>query len=100
MATAVLFQQVFHVLEKLHVTALVRGNGNTLHVFLNSAFYYLCHTAVMTQVNNLCSLALENAAHNIDRCIVPVEKRGRRNDTDFVLYLIAHIVLNRWAKLR
>ena len=85
MATAIFFQQVFHVFEKLYVAALVGGNGNPLGILFYSTFYNLGNTAVMAQVYDLSSLALEDTAHDIDGRIVSVEKRGCRNDTDFVL---------------
>ena len=58
MATSVFIQQVFHVFKKLYMSALVTCYSNTLHIFLNSAFYNICHASVMPQVNDLCTLTL------------------------------------------
>jgi hypothetical protein len=38
----------------------------------------------MAQVNDLSSLALENAPHDIDGSVVSVEKTCRSNDADFI----------------
>ena len=38
---AIFIQQVFHVFKKFNMTALVTGNGNPLHIFLDCCFYNL-----------------------------------------------------------
>ena len=92
MSAAVFLQQVFHVLEKLYMPALVTGDGNALHVFLNGAFHNLVHAAVMAQVNDLRAFALQDAAHDVNGRVVAVEKRSGGNNTDFKGGLLVHIV--------
>ena len=82
-ATALL-EQVHHVLEVLHVTALVRAQGNALHVFLQGGSHHLFHTAVVAQVNDLGAHALQDASHDVDGCVVPVKQTGRRDEAHFV----------------
>src|SRR5689334_22878002 len=91
MRTAIFFQKVFHVLEKLYVTTLIGGNGNTLGVFFDSAFHYFSNTAVVTEMDDLRALALKNATHDIDSSIMTVEEGCCSNDTDLVDGLITHI---------
>jgi hypothetical protein len=85
MPAPVLLQQVLHVLEKLHMATLVRRNGNALRIFLDGAFHDLGNGPVMAQVDDLGSLALQDAPHDIDGCIMTVKKAGGRNDADLVL---------------
>jgi hypothetical protein len=58
------------------MAALVAGNGNALGIFFYSALYYFGYAAVVAQVNYFDAFALQNAAHDVDGCVVPVEKGG------------------------
>ncbi len=79
-----LLQQVEHVFEILHVPALVGGDGNGLHIFLDGAIDYLLHRAVVAQVNHLGPAGLQYAAHDVDRRIVPVEEGCSGDNPDVV----------------
>ncbi len=65
--------------------ALVARDGNTLHIFLNGAFYDISYTPVVTQMNDLCSFALQNAAHDIDSGIMAIKKCCGCYDPNFIL---------------
>lgn len=95
MAAAVLVQQVLHVFEEFQVAALVRGDGNALYVFFDSAFDDLGYRPVMPQVNDFRPLRLQDPPHDIDRRIVPVKKGCGRDEAYFVNRGIAHNV-NVW----
>jgi len=73
MRATVLVQQVFHVFEKFDMSALVAGNGDALYIFFNSAFYDFEHAAVVSEVNDLGTFALQDAAHDINGGIVAIE---------------------------
>lgn len=68
--------------------ALVRGNGNSLNIFLYGAINNFLNLPVVPQVNYLHAGALQYAAHDVDGGIVAVEQRGGSNYTDVVFRLI------------
>ena len=78
------FEQINHVFEILHMPALVRADGNALHVLLQGGGYHLFDAAVVAQMNHLRAHALQDAAHDVDGCIVAVKQTGRGNKTHFV----------------
>jgi len=55
MSTAVLVQQVLHILEEFEVATLVGGDGDALHVLFDSTFHNIGYRPVMSQVNDLGS---------------------------------------------
>ena len=55
------------------MAALIRGNCNSLNIFLYGAINNFLNLAVVPQVDYLHTGALQYAAHNIDGGIVPVE---------------------------
>ncbi|EXI67715.1 MAG: hypothetical protein AW08_01656 [Candidatus Accumulibacter adjunctus] len=67
-------QQVDHVLEELDVAALVGSDGDPLHIFLQGRVDDLLDGAVVAKMNHLGARRLQDAAHDVDRCIVPVEQ--------------------------
>ena len=73
---AALAQQIDHVLEVLHMAALVRADGNALHIFLQSGSHHLVVRAVVAQMDDLGAHALEDAAHDIDGRVVAVKQTG------------------------
>ena len=75
-AGAPLAQQVVEVLEVLDVAALVRADGDALHVLLHGGRDDLVDRAIVTQVDDLGALALEDPPHDVDRGVVPVEQAG------------------------
>jgi hypothetical protein len=90
MPATILVKQVFHVFEKFHMTALVTGNGDTLHIFFDGTFDDFGNTAVMAQVNDLGTLGLQDAAHDIDGSIVTIKQTGCGNDADFIFWRVGH----------
>ena len=79
---AALIEQVLHVFEVLHVASLVGGHGNGLGVFLNGAVHHVIDRAVMAEVDDLASRALQDAPHDVDGGIVAVEEGGGGDDAD------------------
>ena len=84
-AAAISSQQVDHVLEIFDVPALVARDGDALHVLLQSRIDDFSDRAVVPQVDDLDPTGLQNPPHDIDRGIVPVEKRGRGDEADLLL---------------
>src|SRR5438874_5846823 len=85
---APLAQEIDHVLEVLHVSALVGGHRDPLDVFLERGRHDLLDRAVVPQMDNFGTARLQDAAHDVDRGVVAVEKRRRRHEADLVLRLV------------
>ena len=66
------------------MTALVRGEGDGLGVFLHRGIDDLMHRAVVSQVDHLSTAGLDNAAHHVDGGIMAVEEGSRSYYTDVV----------------
>src|SRR5882672_1138761 len=81
-------QQVDHVREVLDVAALVRGDRDALHVFLQRGRNDFVDRAVVAEMDHFRAARLQDAAHDVDGRVVAVEKRGRRHETDLVLGLV------------
>ena len=77
-------EQIDHVLEILDMPALVRADGNALRVFLQGCGDHLINAAVVPQMDNLCTHALQNAAHDVDGRVMPV-KKGRGGDKAYLV---------------
>ena len=73
---AALAQQIDHVFEVFDMAALVRADGNALHIFLQSGSHHLVDRAVVAQMDDLGAHALEDAAHDIDGRVVAVKQAG------------------------
>ena len=84
MPGAARLQQVVHVFEKLVVAALVAGDGDALHVFLNGGVHDFLHRAVVAEVDDFRPRRLQDAPHDVDGGVVPVEERGGGDEADFV----------------
>ena len=82
--TAPGFEQINHVLEVLHMPALVRADGDALRVFLQGGCDHLVHAAVMAQVNHLGAHALQDAPHDVDGRVVAVKQTGGRDKAHLV----------------
>ena len=78
-------EQVVHIFKKLDVAALITGNGNALHVFLNGAINNFGNGSVVAKMNHFGPRRLHEPTHEVDGRIVAIEKRSRRNDADLVL---------------
>src|SRR5258705_8121305 len=94
MTTTIFLQQIFHVFKKLHMPSLVTGDGNALHIFLNSRFYNFLYRPVVTKMDDLGAFALHDAPHNINSSIMTIEEAGRRNNTNLISGSITHIGKN------
>ena len=91
---AALAQQIDHVLEELDVPALVRADRDALHVFLQRRGDDLLDRAVVTQMDHFGAHALQNAPHDVDRRVVTVEQRRRRNEPHLVRRSIVRELLD------
>src|SRR5581483_184419 len=69
-------QLVDQVLEVLDVAALVGRHRHALHVLLEGGDENLLHRPVVAQMDDLGALRLQDAAHDVDRGVVPVEQAG------------------------
>ena len=76
MGTAALTQQIDHVFEVFDMAALVRTDGNALHVFLQSGSDHLVNRAVVAEVYHFSAHALQDAAHDVDGGVVAVKQTG------------------------
>jgi hypothetical protein len=77
---ALLPEPVDQVREELHVTALVRRDRHGIRVLLDHGGHDLVHRAVVAQVDDLAALLLEQAAHDVDGRVVPIEQGGGGHD--------------------
>src|SRR5262245_44261004 len=93
MTATVFFKQVLHVLKKLHMSALVTCDCNSLYVFLNSTFHNFCDRTIMPKMNDFCALALEDTPHNIYGHIMTIKKACGCYDTYFILLWKWHVKL-------
>ncbi len=57
-------------------------------VFLQRGGGDLPDRAVVAEMDHFRAARLQDAAHDVDRGVVPVEKRGRRHETDLVPGLV------------
>src|SRR5690606_20439629 len=72
-AAPALIKQIFNVFEEFHMTTLVTGKGNALHVFLNSTFHNFVRRAVVPQMNDFSAFALQYPPHDVYGRIMAVE---------------------------
>ncbi len=77
-------QQIHHVLEILHMSALVGAQRNALRVFLQGGAHHLIDRTVVAQVNHLRAHALQDAPHDVDGRVMPVKQTGCRHKTHLV----------------
>src|SRR6186997_296380 len=84
MTASVLFQEILHVFKKFHMSTLVTGDCNALHIFLNSCFNNFLYRAVVTQMDNFHSLALHNPAHDVNSSIMTI-KQGSCCDNSYFI---------------
>ncbi len=82
--TADFAEPIDQIAEVLRMPTLVRRDGDSLHVFLDHCGHDLLDRAVVTEVDHLGTLRLEQAPHDVDRGIVAVEEAGRSHEPDRV----------------
>ncbi len=85
---AAFFQEIDHVLEELDVAALVGGDRDALGVLLDGGVDDFLDRAVVAEVDDLCAVRLQDAAHDVDGRVVAVEQRRRGHETDLVVCLV------------
>ncbi len=73
-AVAELVETIPEVPEVLHVAALVRRQGNRMGVFLDDRLHDVRHGAVVTEMDDLGPLALQDPPHDVDGGVVTVEE--------------------------
>jgi hypothetical protein len=73
MITTTFIEEVAQVFKELHMTALIRGQGNSLYIFFDGRLSNFLYTSVMAKMDNLNSLGLQDPTHDIDGRIMPVE---------------------------
>ena len=83
-ACAALAQEVDEVREVLDVAALVGADGDAVGVLLDGGRDDLVDRAVVPEVDHLRALALQDAPHDVDRRVVPVEQARRGDEADGV----------------
>src|SRR5262249_460835 len=71
-------EHVDHVLEVLHVAALVGADRDCVGVLLDRRPDDLLDAAVVAEVDDLGAAVLDQPAHHVDRAVVPVEQRAAR----------------------
>ena len=72
-------QSLDQVGEELHVAALIRGDRNGVCILLKRRLDDLIDRPVVAEVDHLDSLRLEDATHDVDGGVMPVEQRCGRN---------------------
>jgi succinate dehydrogenase hydrophobic anchor subunit len=90
-AAATPIQQIFYVLKKLYMATLVAGDGNAMHIFFNSRFNNVFSTAVVAKVDYFGTLALQNAAHDVNGCIMPIKQAGGSNQPYLFVGVRLHV---------
>ena len=81
-AGAALAQHLDHVAEVLDVPALVRAHRDRVRVLLDRGPDDLGDSPVVPEVDHLRPTRLDEPAHDVDRRVVAVEQRGRRDDAE------------------
>ena len=87
-------EPIDEVCEVLHVSALVRADGDTLHILGDSGADDLVHGAVVAQVDDFGTLGLQDAAHDVDGGVVSVEQAGGAHEPDRVEWAIQLSVIH------
>ena len=86
-----LFQHVDHVFEIFDMATLVRRHRDAVRVFLQSGVDDFFHAAVVSEVNHLAAAGLDDAAHDVDRCVVPVKEASGRYEANLVLRFVDEV---------
>src|SRR5690606_16558730 len=78
------FQQIIHVFKILHMSPLITCHCDGMSIFFNGTVHNLVNTAVVAKVNDLCTTGLNDSSHDIDGCIMTIEKGCCSHNSDFV----------------
>ncbi|CAB4762621.1 unannotated protein [freshwater metagenome] len=84
MRRAFLGKTVNQVLEILDVTALIGANCDSLHILLDGSGHKFINGAVMTQMDHLGALRLQNATHDVDRHVMAIKQARCGDKTNWV----------------
>lgn len=69
-----LCEELDQILEVLDVAALIRADGNTLHVLLHTGCYNLFNRTVMAEMDDLDALTLQDSSHDVDGGVVSIKQ--------------------------
>jgi len=81
-SSTLLTEPVDEVAEILDVATLIRADGHRVGVFFDHGGNNVVHRAVVAQVDDLRSLALQQAPDDVDRGVVAVEEAGRSDEAN------------------
>jgi len=95
-AGAALAQHINHVLEILDMPALVRAHRNAMNIFLDGRRNHILDRPVVTQMNDLGALGLEDAAHDVDCSIMAIKQGGRGDKAHLALGVTFNTGTQRW----
>jgi hypothetical protein len=68
-------EKVPHVAEEFVVTALIRGDGDSVGILFDCGFDDVEPGPVVTEVDHLGARCLEDTPEDVYRCVMAVEKR-------------------------
>jgi len=83
-SAAILIEKILDILEEFQMAALIGRDGDALYIFFDGAFDDFGCGAVVTEVDDLGALRLQQPPHDIDRGIMAVEKRSGGNQPDLI----------------
>ena len=83
MRCAKVSQAIDHVTKELIVPALVGADGDAVGVFLDRGPNDVVNAAVVAEVDDFCTLSLDQASHDIDGGVVAIEQGGSGNETQW-----------------
>src|SRR5205807_1490812 len=73
---AVFFQLPDDFSEEVDVSAVIAGNSNRAHIFLNGSAHDIFYIAMKTEINDLDAMADKLEVDGVDRAIVPIANRN------------------------
>ena len=71
------------------MAALIRAHRNPVHILLNRSRDDLVDRTIVAQMHDLDAHRLQDAPHDVDRCIMTIKQCGRRHEPNPVLRWIA-----------
>ena len=81
-SVALLAEAVDEVAEVLDVAALVRADRDPVRILLDDRGDHVVDRPVVSEVHHLGAVALEQAAHDVDRGVVAVEEARGGDESD------------------
>ena len=83
-----LAQQIEHIFEELDMPALVGRYGDAVHVLLDGRGNDLIDRSVVAEMDHFDAGRLQQAAHEVNRRVVAIEKARGCYEADLVLWTI------------